>query len=79
MQEVTRTHWNVAGKDEPAKFAERIKLSAVCGGESQEDQSFSSATPQGSMEFTVSNPAVVGHFNPGDYLYLDLIPCPSQG
>jgi len=36
-----------------------------------EDNSFAQATPSGNMSITVSNPAVLGFFKPGDKFYLD--------
>jgi hypothetical protein len=78
VQEVTRQQWNCADAGQPKKWAERIKLSAICSGDDPESVSFSKATPQGEMTFTVSNPAVIGQFEPGDEVYLDLIPCPKK-
>lgn len=60
---------------QPDRFAERIKMTAVYGGEDKENQSFSEATPSGTLEIFVTNPNVVGTFEPGGYYYLDLIPC----
>lgn len=60
------------------KYAEKIKMQAVCGDDDPENISFSSATPTGSLEFTVTNPVVVGTFEPGDFYYLDLIPVPKK-
>jgi hypothetical protein len=68
-------NWTLAKKEgQPDLFVERIKLSAVHSSESQEDQSFSAATPSGTLEITVTNPAVHGQFQPGQFFYLDLIP-----
>ncbi len=55
---------------------EEITLSAVYAnsGASTEDLSFAAATPSGTLTINVTNPAVVGKLNPGDYYYLDLIP-----
>lgn len=44
--------------------AERPKMSPVTGG-SPEDNSFSQATPSGSLELYISNPAALGFFKPG--------------
>jgi hypothetical protein len=57
------------------KFAQNVRLAAVYNPESAEDVSFAAATPSGEVKIYVSNPAVVGTFKPGDYYYVDLIPC----
>jgi len=67
--------WNViSGPDEPKRYAERIKMNAVGASDIPEDQHFSKFTPQGSLEIFVTNPAVVGTFEPGEFYYLDIIP-----
>lgn len=78
VQEVARQNWNAASPGEPARYAEKIRLTAICSADDPESVSFSKATPQGEMNFTVSNPAVIGQFNPGDEVYLDLIPCAKK-
>lgn len=79
VNEVARMGWNITRKDgEPARNAERVKMSAVYGDGDSENQSFSEATPSGTLEFFVTNPNVVGTFEPGDYYYLDIIPCPKK-
>jgi len=70
--------WNCAKPEDPPKYVERIKLSAVPHSESLEDQSFSSATPTGELEITVTNPAIVGTFEQGSKYYLFLDPCPPE-
>lgn len=57
---------------------EQITLNAVHGGLSEEDKSFSAFTPSGKLEITVTNPVVVGTFEPGKSYYLDLIPVPEE-
>ncbi len=55
--------------------AETIKFRAVGSGRANgEDANFSEWTPWGLLEITVTNPAVVGQYKPGDVIYLDLIP-----
>ena len=55
--------------------AEIFKFMADYTG-SQEDNSFSAATPMASAELYVSNPALLGVFNPSDKfdVYFKLIP-----
>lgn len=59
--------------------AKVVKLSAVMprsdgseGFTHGEDHSFWSATPQGSIELTIMNPAGADLFQPGDDFYVDL-------
>lgn len=41
---------------------------------SKEDRAFSNATPSGKMEVNIQNTAVFGTFEPGKYVYVDVIP-----
>jgi hypothetical protein len=57
--------------------SEQLKLSAVCGkapfgkeGESK-DNTYARWTPSGELSLTVTNPALLGKFNPGQKFYLD--------
>jgi len=55
---------------------EILKMSAVCPDKFDEeglseDSSFSKWTPTGSLEMTITNPAVFATLNPGDSYYLD--------
>jgi len=57
------------------KYAQNVTLAAQYDTEKTEDVSFAAATPSGKLEIYVSNPAVVGTFEPGKDYYLDLTPC----
>lgn len=57
---------------------ETIKASAVYADKDPENVSFAAATPTGALEFTVSNPDVIGKIQAGSYYYLDLIPVDAQ-
>jgi hypothetical protein len=66
VDSVVRTSWG-----------ETLKLSAVCGnkpfgpnGES-EDNTYARNTPSGTLELTITNPGLIGKFNPGQKFYLD--------
>lgn len=72
--EVARQQHNVASTGEQPKYAERIKLNAVYADDSKENTSFSKATPDGKLEIYVTNPAVVGQFEPGQFVYLTITP-----
>lgn len=52
-----------------------ITMNAVCADEltknAAENKSFATATPRGSLTFTISNPNLVDTFQPGQYYYLD--------
>jgi hypothetical protein len=48
-------------------------MSAVCGG-SEENNSFASSTPSGSIEFQLDNPDLSEEFKPGQFYYLDFTP-----
>jgi len=58
-------------------MCEEIKFAAVCGkapfgkeGES-EDNTYARYTPNGSLNLTITNPALRGQFKPGQKFYLD--------
>lgn len=50
---------------------EVAKFRAVYTG-TPEDNTYSAATPNASLEMTVSNPAAFGFFHPGKQYYLDI-------
>ena len=52
---------------------ERIVMSA-CHDGTPEGQQFSKATPSGRLEFELTNPAVVGTYEPGQLYYIDITP-----
>lgn len=63
---------------EKVKHAETIKLSAVYGGSTNaEDNTYSAATPSGSITMTVTNKELWGKINPGDRFYVDFSPVPE--
>ncbi len=52
---------------------EELAMSAVTSSDAMDDpeaMEFWDATPGGKLEITISNPALHGHFNPGDDCYL---------
>jgi hypothetical protein len=61
IDEVTRTD-----------YAEKLKFSAGYGGDkNSEDNTYSAATPTGSIELSITNKALWGKFNPGEKYYID--------
>lgn len=60
-----------------------VKLSAAYpnkaldGYEHGEDHAFFSATPQGTLEMTITNPGGAELFQPGDDFYLDITKAPK--
>ena len=53
---------------------EQIRLTAQYDSNDPEDTRFSEATPWGTFEAGISNPALRGKFNVGDEYYVDLVP-----
>ncbi len=51
---------------------EKIELNAMHDPNDPEVRSFSEATPQGSMEIVISNPALYGKFQPRQQYYITL-------
>ncbi len=60
------------------EHAEQLKLRAVYGGSTNaEDNTYSAATPSGTIEMTVTNKALWGTLNPGDRFYVDFVAVPE--
>ncbi len=61
--------------------SEQVKLRAVCAAPGEklnaENESFSKATPNGSMEMGIDNPGAQGFFKPGQSYYLDFSEAPT--
>lgn len=60
--------------------SETVKMAPVCGsapfgkdGES-EDNTFARYTPSGSLSLSITNPALLGQFKPGQKFYADFTP-----
>jgi hypothetical protein len=59
--------------------AEQVKLSAVYSDGDPENNQFNEATPWGTLEMGVDNPAAKGFFKPGESYYLDFTPVGNAG
>lgn len=67
VEQVTKHRWG----------GETVKMSPVMEGSTSnktEDKHFSDATPSGSIELTISNKDVHGHFAPGSAHYVTFEP-----
>ena len=51
--------------------SEVVNFDAVCGGGSEENKSFSMATPSLQLEMMIDNPDAMGKFKEGEEYYLD--------
>lgn len=56
---------------------EFVNLSAVVSG-SEENKSFSEATPSGNLAMSITNPDALGFFEEGKEYYLDITPAVPQ-
>jgi hypothetical protein len=65
---ITEQHWT-KGKV--------VKLQAEYDATIPEDQRFAQATPSGSMEMHIDNPAALAQFELGKDYYLDFTPVPA--
>lgn len=52
----------------------QVKLSARYDATLPDDQAFNKATPSGSFEAYIDNPAIEGFFDPGKEYYLEIRP-----
>ncbi|MFP3564710.1 hypothetical protein [Paraburkholderia sp. SIMBA_030] len=66
LQSVTAHAWSPTSKT--------LKFSAMYDTSIPEDQRFQKATPSGSFEMTVDNPAALEQFNLGEHYYFDITP-----
>lgn len=57
--------------------AEHVRLTAVCGGPNNPNESWNLATPSGSLEMTIANPAAQGALKVGKSYYLDFTEAPD--
>jgi len=62
--------------------AERVRFNAVCPPSFDkdglsEDSTFSKFSPQASCEIYINNPALHGHYAPGQKFYVDFTPAPA--
>lgn len=58
--------------------SKQFKLRAVYSNNPGEDNQFSTATPSGTIEMTVSNPEVMDFFQHGKKYYVDFTECPEE-
>lgn len=57
---------------ERTEYADNLTMSAVYSGEkNSEDNTFSKATPSASFKMSITNPALLGKFEPGKKYYVD--------
>mgnify|MGYP003396251839 CR=1 FL=1 len=68
LQEITDCSWG--GK--------RIKFQTQYDSSIPEDQRFQKATPTGSAEFQIDNPAALEQFKLGETYYVDFTPAPKS-
>lgn len=66
LQSVTSNAWSPTAKN--------LKFSCTYDTSIPEDQRFQKATPSGSFEMLVDNPAALDQFNLGDFYYVDFTP-----
>ena len=66
-----------------SETCEGLKFHGVCkstpytGIGEDEDNTFALFSPSVSLEMTITNPALIGKFNPGETFYLDFSPVPT--
>jgi len=68
VTEVEKIYGSDADRD-----MERVKMSAWHDESNPADTAFAKSTPSGTMEFTLTNPNLVGTFRPGQFYYVDLV------
>lgn len=80
MSNQIRAKFYVTGVDKSIPGYERVNLSPVIGSRdaSDENNSFSEATPSGSAQLSISNPGAHGFFIEGEEYYLDFSPAKPE-
>ena len=71
---VKSTAYLMPGDGFKKHYNETVELSAVAYGDSDENKSFSEATPFARVEMTISNQKALGAFEPGEDYYVDFTP-----
>lgn len=61
------------------KYSETVSLMAVYGKDGTANASWSKATPAGSVNLTISNPAAWGHFKQGGHYFVDFFETTEEG
>jgi len=56
------------------EFAGKVKLMAIYDTSTPENERFTKATPSGTLEMQIDNPAALDQFTPGAVFYLDFTP-----
>jgi hypothetical protein len=54
-----------------------LKFAAVSNNDTPENERFHRATPSGTIEMSVDNPAALEQFKVGDTYYIDFTPAPK--
>lgn len=60
--------------------SDKLKMSAVAKSDtypddgSDEDNTYAKFSPQAELLLTITNPALIGQFNPGEKFYVDFTP-----
>lgn len=70
LTHVTETTWGSPG-------CKVLKFNAQYDQSIPEDQRYCKATPSGTIEMQVDNPAALEQFKLGEYYYLDFTPAPK--
>lgn len=64
------------------EYCENLTFNAVCKSSGypesglDEDNTFAKFSPTARLEITITNPALLGAFNPGETYYVDFTPVP---
>ena len=78
MTTKARCKFRVASVTTDAASQHVVKMHTLYDENDPEDTRFSEATPWGSMEFGLTNPRLMGQFQPGQVYYVDLIPVDDE-
>ena len=66
LTNITHNHWNAESKT--------LRFMTIYDASIEEDKKFAKATPTGTIEMQVDNPAALAKFEIGKYYYVDFTP-----
>lgn len=61
-------------KSETLKLRAVAKKGSYPSDGSDEDNTYATFSPSATMDISITNPALVGKFNPGEFYYVDFTP-----
>lgn len=82
MNPTMRAKLQIASVTQHSETCESLKFHGVCKSSgypasgADEDNTFALFSPSVALDITITNPALIGKFKPGQKFYVDFLPAP---